>query len=132
MELTQNVNAWLGWLSRVRLLVITLVLSIVLLLRQYSFLSVPTRHFVPLIIVWYTLGILHGLLLRWLPRKRWHAPLEMVCDLLMVTCLVYITGAHDSYFVSLYLADDYCRQHPVLAKDDFHHGRIQFRPSGRP
>ncbi len=103
MELTQNVNEWLGWLTRIRLLVITLVLSIVLLLRQYSFLSVQTRHFVPLIIVWYALGILHGLLLHWLPRKRWHAPLEMVCDLVMITCLVYITGAHDSYFVSLYL-----------------------------
>ena len=103
MELTQNVNEWLGWLTRVRLLVITLVLSVVFLLRQYSFLSVQTRHFVPLIVVWYALGILHGLLLHWLPLKRWHAPLELVCDLVMITCLVYITGAHDSYFVSLYL-----------------------------
>jgi len=103
MELTQNVNEWLGWLARVRLLVVTLILFVVLLLRQYSLVSVQTHLFVPLIILWYALGILDYLLLRWLPLRRWHAPVELVCDLLMITGLVYITGAHESYFVLLYV-----------------------------
>ena len=34
MELTQNVAAWLGWLSRVRFLLITLLLALVIVLRQ--------------------------------------------------------------------------------------------------
>ncbi len=64
MELTQNVNEWLNWLARVRILVITLLLCTVLLLRQYSLLAVQTRHFVPLIVLWYALGILDALLLQ--------------------------------------------------------------------
>jgi two-component system sensor histidine kinase PilS (NtrC family) len=103
MELTQNVNEWLNWLARIRLLVVTLLLCTVLLLRQYSLLSVQTRHFVPLIVLWYALGILDAMLLRWLPEANWHAPLQLVCDLLLITGLVYVTGAHESYFVSLYL-----------------------------
>jgi two-component system sensor histidine kinase PilS (NtrC family) len=103
MELTQNVNEWLHWLTRIRFLIVTLVLCVVLLLRQYSLLVVQARLFIPLIVIWYSLGILHALLLHWLPLERWHAPVEMVCDLVMITVLVYITGAHESYFVSLYL-----------------------------
>jgi len=102
MELTQNVNEWLNWLARVRLLVITLLLCTVLLLRQYSLLTVQTHQFIPLIIFWYALGIVDILLLRWLPLTEWHAPLELAGDLLLITGLVYVTGAHDSYFLSLY------------------------------
>jgi two-component system sensor histidine kinase PilS (NtrC family) len=38
-----------------------------------------------------------------MPQARWHAPLQITCDLLMVTGVVYATGIQDSYFVSLYL-----------------------------
>ncbi len=44
-----------------------------------------------------------SILLRWVPLARWHAPLEIVCDLVMVTGLVYVTGGQESYFISLYL-----------------------------
>jgi two-component system sensor histidine kinase PilS (NtrC family) len=103
MELTQNVNQWLAWLTRVRFLIITLVFAIVVLLREYSLLSIAADQFVPLMVVWYALAILYAVLLRWIPQNRWHAPIEMVCDLLMITGLVYITGAQESYFTSLYL-----------------------------
>ena len=103
MELTQNVNQWLGWLTRVRFLVITLVFALVILLRQYSLLTISTSQFIPLTMVWYALAILYAMLLHWMPGRRWHAPVEMVCDLLMITGLVYITGAEESYFTSLYL-----------------------------
>ncbi len=103
MEATQNIAGWLNWLTRVRFVIISFLLLIVLLLRDYTQLFVPTKYFVPLIVLWYTLGIFYVILLRWIPGARWHAPLEMVCDLLMVTGLVYITGGHESYFTSLYL-----------------------------
>ncbi len=103
MELTQNVSDWLGWLTRVRFLLITLLLAIVIVLVQYTQLAVPIRYFVPLIVLWYTLATFYVILLRWVPLARWHAPLEIVCDLFLVTALVYVTGGHESYFISLYL-----------------------------
>src|SRR5580700_30132 len=103
MELNQNLGDWLRWLNRVRFLVVTLLLGIVLVLEQYTEFAVPLRYFVPLIILWYTLGLFYLILLHWVPVGRWHAPLEIVSDLLLVTGLVYVTGGHESYFVSLYL-----------------------------
>ena len=73
MELTPNVAEWLGWLTRVRFLLITLLLAVVVVLQQYTELVVPVRYFVPLIVLWYTLAIFYVILLRWVPLARWHA-----------------------------------------------------------
>ena len=102
MEFTQNVREWLAWLNRVRFL-ITFLLLIVLALRDYTQIAVSARYFIPLVVLWYTLAIFYAILQRWIPQARWHAPLQMVCDLLLVTGLVYVTGGHESYFISLYL-----------------------------
>ena len=102
MELTQNVAAWLGWLSRVRFFLITLLLTLVLVLGETSQLYVPTRYFIPLIILWYTVAIVYTILLRWMPVAAWHGPLQMVFDLIFVTVLIYLTGTQDSYFIWLY------------------------------
>ena len=102
MELTQNVAAWLGWLSRVRFFLITLLLALVLVLGKTSQLEVSTRFFIPLMILWYTLAIVHTILLRWMPVASWHGPLQMVFDLIMITGLIYLTGTQDSYFIWLY------------------------------
>jgi two-component system sensor histidine kinase PilS (NtrC family) len=102
MDLTQNVAAWLGWLSRVRFFLITLLLTLVLVLGKTSQLAVSTRFFVPLIILWYTLAIVYTILLRWMPVASWHGPVQMVFDLLLITCLIYLTGTQDSYFIWLY------------------------------
>ena len=102
MELTQNVAAWLGWLSRVRFFLITLLLALVLVLGKTSQLEVSTRLFIPLMILWYALAIIYTILLRWMPMASWHGPVQMVCDLLLVTCLIYLTGTQDSYFIWLY------------------------------
>jgi two-component system sensor histidine kinase PilS (NtrC family) len=99
----QNLGEWLAWLTRVRFLLITLLMAVVVILQEYAQLAVPTRYFLPLIILWYTLATFYAILLRWMPVARWHAPLEIVCDLFLVTGLVYITGGHESYFISLYL-----------------------------
>jgi len=103
MELTQSIREWLAWLSRVRFLLITLLLLIVLALRDYTQIAVSAKFFIPLIVLWYTLAIFYAILQRWIPLAGWHAPLQMVCDLLIVTGLVYATGGHESYFISLYL-----------------------------
>src|ERR1700687_2332452 len=102
MELTQNVAAWLGWLSRVRFFLITLLLALVLVLGKTSQLQVSTRYFIPLMILWYTLAIVYSILMRWMPVASWHAGVQLVFDLLVVTCLIYRTETQDSYFVWLY------------------------------
>jgi two-component system sensor histidine kinase PilS (NtrC family) len=103
MEVTPHMLEWLWWLARVRFLIITFLLGIVLALRDLIQLAAPTKYFVPLILLWYTLAIFYAILLRWIPDARWHAPLQVVCDLLMITGLVFVTGGHESYFISLYL-----------------------------
>ncbi len=101
--LSPNVAEWLGWLSRVRFLLITFLVVLVLALHQYAQLFLPTKYFVPLVLLWLTLSTFYVILLRWIPEARWHAGLEIVCDVVMMTGLVYVTGGHESYFISLYL-----------------------------
>jgi two-component system, NtrC family, sensor histidine kinase PilS len=105
MDQSFATRAWLEWLTRVRLLTVTLILTVGFVWPQYvPGLSTGTnRFFLPLIIFWITLGILHLMLLRWLPEARWHGSLQVASDVGMVTLLVYLTGSQESYFISLYL-----------------------------
>jgi len=96
-------KAWLEWLTRVRLLTITLILTVGVVWPQYVPGLGSNRFFLPLIIFWITLGILHLILLRWLPEAAWHGRLQVGGDVVMVTLLVYQTGSQESYFISLYL-----------------------------
>src|SRR3984893_5073251 len=102
MEMTQNVAAWLNWLSHVRFFLITLLLALVLVLGKTSQLEVSTRLFLPLMILWYTLAIIYVILMRWMPLAIWHGPVQFICDLLLVTGLIYLTGTQAIFFISLY------------------------------
>lgn len=103
MELAQNTTEWLAWLGRVRLLVVTFLLAIVLAVHQLTPLPLVEKYFVPVILLWYVLGVCYVILMRWIPLARWHTALQLTGDLLLITCLVYATGGHESYFISLYL-----------------------------
>src|SRR5271156_879287 len=94
---------WLDWLTRVRLLLIALILAVGVVWPRYVPGPMGERYFLPLIVFWITLGTIHIILLRWLPYARWHGPLQVVSDVAMVSALVYATGLQDSYFISLYL-----------------------------
>lgn len=103
MELAQNTNEWLAWLGRVRFLVVTFLLAIVLAVHQLTPLPLVTKYFAPVILLWYLFGVCYVILLRWIPNARWHTALQITGDLLLITGLVYATGGHESYFISLYL-----------------------------
>src|SRR6202795_3190316 len=103
MQQSASMKEWLEWLTRVRLLMITLILAVGVVWPKYVPASSESRFFLPLIIFWITLGILHLILLRWLPRAPWHGGLQVTCDVVMISLLVYVTGLQDSYFISLYL-----------------------------
>ena len=107
----EELRDWLVWLARARFLVITVLLAVVLVLKNYIGATAPAIFFAPVVLVWYALAFFFGLLIRWLstprerPRRvpRWVAPIQILCDLLMVTGVVFATGGHESYFITLYL-----------------------------
>lgn len=103
MEFTPSVSDALPWLGRVRFLIITFLVGVIVALRQLTPITLPVRTLIFLIAFWYAMSVLYLLLQRLAPRAEWHAQLQMVCDLVIVTSVVYWTGAEDSYFISLYL-----------------------------
>jgi two-component system, NtrC family, sensor histidine kinase PilS len=103
MDKSYATREWLDWLTRVRLLTITLILTVGVVWPQSLPASGNNRFFLPIIIFWITLGILHLILLRWLPKATWHGGLQVACDVAMISALIYATGLQESYFISLYL-----------------------------
>lgn len=105
MDQSFATRAWLEWLARVRLLTITLILAVGVVWPQYVPGLSTNRFwfFLTLIVSWITLGILHLILLRWMPQASWHGSVQVASDVVMVTLLVYLTGSQESYFISLYL-----------------------------
>jgi two-component system, NtrC family, sensor histidine kinase PilS len=104
MEQTLTRRDWLEWLTKVRLLMIALILGVGVVWPQYSPSTTGnTRYFLPIIILWITIGILHLILVRLLPTASWLGALQVSCDVGMITAIVYATGLQDSNFTSLYL-----------------------------
>jgi two-component system, NtrC family, sensor histidine kinase PilS len=103
MEQRYTNREWLDWLTRVRLLMIALILSVGVAWPTYLPLAGSSHFFLPLIIFWITLATMHIILVRWLPAARWHGPAQVASDVVMISALVYATGLQESYFISLYL-----------------------------
>ncbi len=103
MDQNQTTREWLDWLTRVRLLLIALILAVGVLWPQYVPAPTTSHYFLPLIVFWITLGTIHIILLRWIPSARWHGEVQVASDVVMISALVYATGLQDSYFISLYL-----------------------------
>src|SRR5271166_3728887 len=103
MEQSLNRREWVDWLTRVRLLLIALILGVGVVWPQYVPTNASPRYFLPIVILWITIGILHLILVRLLPAATWLGGLQVSCDVVMITGIVYATGLQDSYFTSLYL-----------------------------
>jgi two-component system sensor histidine kinase PilS (NtrC family) len=103
MEFASSTNEWLPWLGRVRFLVITFLIAVVVALRQWTPIATPVGQLFLLAAVWYALATVCLMLNRAFGRARWLAPLQLTLDLAVITAMVYTSGAWDSYFISLYL-----------------------------
>lgn len=103
MAQTHTDREWLDWLTRVRLLMIALILAVAVIWPQYLPSSTASRYVLPLIVLWITLGVSHALLVRWRGGTSWHGTVQVASDILVLTALVYATGLQESNFVSLYL-----------------------------
>src|SRR5258706_5789595 len=103
MESQRTKREWLQWLARVRLLMIVLILAVGVFWPQYAAGQATSRLFLPIIIFWIIPGSLELILVRWIPGAGWHGGLQVACDIIVITGVVYTTGIQDSYFISLYL-----------------------------
>jgi two-component system, NtrC family, sensor histidine kinase PilS len=103
MVQTLNRREWLEWLTKVRLLMIALILGVGVVWPQYIPSTGAPRLFLPIVILWITISILHLILVRLLPSVNWLGGIQVVCDIALISGLVYATGLQDSYFTSLYL-----------------------------
>ncbi|MGH9685921.1 MAG: two-component system sensor histidine kinase NtrB [Candidatus Acidiferrales bacterium] len=103
MEFESSTSEWLPWLGRVRFLVITFLLAVVIALRQWTPVAIPVGTLFLLAAVWYALATVCLMLNRGFPRAPWLQPLQVALDLAVITAMVYASGAWDSYFISLYV-----------------------------
>jgi len=92
MEQTFNRREWLEWLTRVRLLMIALILGVGVVWPQFVPATAAPRYFLPIIILWITISVLHLILVRLLPPANWFGVVQVLCDVVMLTGIVYATG----------------------------------------
>ncbi|MBI4462905.1 MAG: PAS domain S-box protein [Acidobacteria bacterium] len=102
MGKTRELHDWLSWLIKVRILVITFLLGLELVIRNFTPTPVPIKYFLTLILFWYTLSILYAILQALGLDDQLQAYTQILLDLVLVTAVVYVTGALDSHFLSLY------------------------------
>jgi two-component system sensor histidine kinase PilS (NtrC family) len=101
-EITFDERSWLGWLVKVRILIITFLVGIELAITRLTPTLLPEREFVSLIVLWYTLSVFHVVLHSFWREHRPQAVLQVLTDLGMASGLVYVSGGIDSSFNFLY------------------------------
>jgi two-component system, NtrC family, sensor histidine kinase PilS len=102
MQSTFDERNWLGWLVRVRIFILTVLLAIELAVAQFSPAPVPMRLFISTILFWYSLSLFYILLLSFWQEHRLQAALQVLTDVLLVTLVVHETGGWDSSLNFLY------------------------------
>ena len=80
MEQTFNRREWLEWLTGVRLLMIALILGVGVVWPQFVPSTAAPRYFLPIIILWITISVLHLMLVRLLPPANWFGVVQVLCD----------------------------------------------------
>ncbi len=93
-----NERAWLTWLVKVRVIVISFLLGVELLIVNLTPNNVPTRLFVTVILVWYTVSVFFIVLVSVWEEYKLQAVTQIFTDLAFVTAVVYVTGGVDTIF----------------------------------
>jgi two-component system, NtrC family, sensor histidine kinase PilS len=97
-----NIRHKLLWLIGGRAAVITAVLGSAILIQSKAPGTLPIDPFFFLIGLTYGLTTLWALTLRFVDGHPWLIDVQLACDALIVTAIVYLTGGVASYFSSLY------------------------------
>jgi two-component system, NtrC family, sensor histidine kinase PilS len=102
MQSTFDERNWLGWLVRVRIFILTVLLAVELAVAQFSPAPVPMRLFISTILFWYCLSLFYILLLSFWQEHQLQAALQVLTDVALVTLVVHETGGWDSSLNFLY------------------------------
>ena len=97
-----TLRAKLLWLIAGRAAVITLLLGSAILIRINVPGAFPIETFFVLIGITYALTAIYGAALKYFERHSWLVDVQLGCDAVIVSAIVYITGGVSSYFSSLY------------------------------
>ncbi|MGE0407107.1 MAG: nitrogen regulation protein NR(II) [Candidatus Korobacteraceae bacterium] len=95
-------RTWLTWLSKVRIIVITLLFGIELAVTVLVPSDLPKGLFVSAILLWYALAAFFTVLVPVWKETEFQARIQIVSDLCMATVVVYLTGGIESSFHFLY------------------------------
>jgi len=102
MQNELNDRAWLSWMGKVRIIIITFLLGIELAITQLTQTNVPRIGFVCIIVLWYSISLFQILLLALWRDTRAHVRLQILTDIAFSTALLYVTGGIDTSFNFLY------------------------------
>jgi two-component system, NtrC family, sensor histidine kinase PilS len=97
-----NERAWLAWLVKVRVIIITILLAVELLIINLTPNIVRPGLFITVIVGWYTVSFFFIILLSIWNEYRVQAITQIFTDLAFATAVVYVTGGIDTFFNFLY------------------------------
>ena len=95
-------RAWLTWLVKVRMLILTVLLGIELAVVRLTTSQVPVAMFLTAMLLWFVLSLFFLFLVSVWSEGRLQAMLQVLSDLVMVTVIVHLTGGIDSSLNFLY------------------------------
>src|SRR6201987_2740598 len=102
MQATFDERNWLGWLVKIRVIILTCLFGIELAVARLSENPLPLRPFVSSMLLWFALSLFYILLLSFWEEQRVQAVLQVVTDMAMVSLVVHFTGGWDSSLNFLY------------------------------
>src|SRR5580765_6025528 len=97
-----NERAWLAWLVKVRVIIISFLLAVELLIVNLTPNNVSSRLFITIVLVWYTISVFFIVLHSLWQEYRLQAIVQIFTDLAFATAVVYVTGGIDTFFNFLY------------------------------
>lgn len=101
-EIRFNERAWLTWLVKVRVVIISFLLAVELLIVNLTPNNVPVRLFETIIVAWFTISFFFFVLQSLWNEYQPQAITQLFTDLAFVTAVVYVTGGIDTFFNFLY------------------------------
>jgi two-component system, NtrC family, sensor histidine kinase PilS len=97
-----NERAWLAWLVKVRVIIISFLVAVELAIAKLTPNNVNLRLFFTLVLVWYTISVFFILLHSLWQEYKLQAIVQIFTDLAFATGVVYLTGGIDTFFNFLY------------------------------
>src|ERR1700674_3478114 len=97
-----NERAWLAWLVKVRVVIITILLAVELLIINLTPNNVRVGLFITVMVGWYAISFFFIVLLSLWNEYRLQAITQIFTDLPFATAVVSVTGGIDTFFNFLY------------------------------